>query len=119
MCRTGTLPKPPGPRGPWVLLSVAGLILTMAAGCGPSLYPVEGKVTLEDGNPMPSGIVSFEMQEGEKLVMARGTIAGDGSYRLGTYKAGDGALPGKYRVLVAPPPTSSGDPRPGFPPPWE
>lgn len=109
MCRT----SPHSRRG---FPSLAAFLLVMAAGCGPSLYKVEGKVTLEDGQPMPSGMVSFEMQEGKKLVMARGNIELDGSYRLSTYKPGDGALPGKYRVLVAPAAEFSGDPPEGTPP---
>lgn len=78
------------------------LLLCGAAGCGPALYPVHGKVTLEDGTPVSGGMVVFEKQEGGKTVMARGEIGADGSYQLSTYRPGDGAPPGHYRVLVSP-----------------
>jgi hypothetical protein len=42
------------------------------------------------------------MKDGEKTVMARGTLQPDGTFRLGTNRPGDGAPPGKYRVLVVP-----------------
>lgn len=117
MCRTNLPPEPQRPGKCWGVVLHAGMILALVAGCGgPKLYPVEGVVTLEDGKPMPSGMVSFEMHEGEKMVMARATIEKDGSYRLSTHKPGDGAMQGKYRVLVAPPPAYSGDPPPDAPP---
>jgi hypothetical protein len=56
----------------------------------------------EDGKPLDEGIVICEMKEGEKTVLARGSLERDGSFRLGTEKPGDGARPGKYRVLVVP-----------------
>src|SRR5581483_3241072 len=86
----------------------AGLALVLlagAAGCGTRLYPVTGKVTYPDGQPLTEGTVVFESQAAgpdQKLVMARGPIQADGSYALGTYKPGDGAPAGKYRALVAP-----------------
>lgn len=100
-------------------VQVCAVILCMGliSGCGGErLYPVEGIVTLEDGEPMPSGMVSFEMQVGDKFVMARGEIAENGTYQLSSQNPNDGALPGKYRVLVAPPVQFSGDPPPGTPP---
>jgi hypothetical protein len=83
-------------------LPVAALLLSAVAGCGSGLYPVHGQVTLEDGKPLTKGMVIFECKQGEKTVMARGEIQADGSYRLSTSKPGDGAPPGKYRVVIAP-----------------
>ncbi len=100
-----------------VQVCAATLCLGLIAGCGGErLYPVEGTVTLEDGKPMPSGMVSFEMQVGDRFVMARGEIAEDGTYQLSSKNPNDGALPGKYRVLVAPPVPFSAAPPPGTPP---
>jgi hypothetical protein len=92
-------PSIPGRR----CVAVVGLLLSLAAaGCGSGLYPVRGKVTFPDGTPMTEGTVVFESVDGDKPVTARGPIQSDGSYELGTHKPGDGAPPGKYRVLVAP-----------------
>jgi len=80
----------------------AALLLLGAAGCGERLYPVSGKVTLEDGKPLTKGLVIFEALEGEKKVTARGDIQADGTYRLSTRRPGDGVPPGKYHVLISP-----------------
>jgi hypothetical protein len=82
--------------------AVAVLFLAGAAGCGGGPYPVRGTVTLEDGTPVTSGMVTFETKDVEKPLTARGEIKADGSYQLGTYKPGDGAPPGVYRVIVTP-----------------
>ncbi|MCI0455903.1 MAG: hypothetical protein L0Z62_02845 [Gemmataceae bacterium] len=89
-------------RGARRALPVAALLLSAIAGCGSGLHPVRGKVTLDDGKPLTKGLVIFEGKQGEKTVMARGVIQTDGSYRLSTHTPGDGAPPGKYRVLIAP-----------------
>jgi hypothetical protein len=72
------------------------------SGCSGGLYPVTGRVTFDDGSPLDDGAVICEQVDGEQPVTARGKINPDGTYRLGTNKPGDGARPGKYRVLVVP-----------------
>jgi hypothetical protein len=89
---------------PWRRLVPLACLFTLlgVSGCGGGLYPVQGQVVYEDGTPMTEGFVICEMQEGGAAVMARGPIQPDGTFRLGTRKPGDGARPGKYRVLVTP-----------------
>jgi hypothetical protein len=77
------------------------LALLLAAGCGPRLCRVHGKVTLEDGTPVTKGLVVFEAVGGQP-VSARGEIQADGSYQLSTHRPGDGVPPGRYRVLINP-----------------
>jgi len=85
-------------RNTWLLLIVAG-----SAGCsnGPKLYPVHGKVVYPDGSPMLGGAVMFEPVDNPLKVMSQGTIDNDtGAFTLTTYKEGDGALVGRYRVIL-------------------
>jgi hypothetical protein len=75
----------------------------MVAGCGDS----EGRVSLRgtvklDGRPLANATVHFIAQDSEGTD-ALGTTDADGVFRLSTLKPGDGALPGKYKVVVRPP----------------
>jgi hypothetical protein len=77
-------------------------LLLGTAGCGNGQPQVTGLVLFEDGSPLDQGMVVCEMRDGSRPVMARGALARDGTFRLGTKQPGDGAPPGKYRVLVVP-----------------
>jgi hypothetical protein len=98
---------------------LAFLLLPGVVGCGVRLYPVRGQVTFPDGKPLTEGMVVFESTGQEKASTARGEIRPDGSYELGTHKPGDGALAGKYRVLVAPKSDPNAVDKPSKPPPIE
>src|SRR5689334_5976046 len=98
---------------------VVPLLLLGVIGCGPRLYPVRGKVTYPDGKPLTEGMVVFESQGQEKPVTARGSIRSNGSYELSTFRPGDGALAGKYRVLVAPKVDPNAVDLPSGPPPFD
>jgi hypothetical protein len=72
----------------------------VAFGCGSDqmkVAPVEGKVTYQD-KPLEFGSVLFQPDIGPA---ARGKIAPDGTFRLTTYTAGDGAVLGPHRVAVS------------------
>jgi hypothetical protein len=91
-------------RRPFRLAGLA-LLLIVAAGCGgPTTYPVRGKVVFKDGTPLTGGLVVFRPVDEKLQVSARGDIQPDGSFILGTYKEGDGAVPGKYQAAITPPP---------------
>lgn len=81
------------------LLTLAAL--TGVAGCGAGRYPVTGRVVYDDGSPLPEGSVVGESTDGGP-VMARGSVKSDGRFEWGTDRPGDGAKPGKYRVIVIP-----------------
>jgi hypothetical protein len=104
--------RPPavGLRFRWL---VASLALVLAAGCGRSgLYPVNGKVIFPDGAPLTAGTVEFGPVE-DALLAPRAEIQVDGTFRASTYKAGDGAPAGRYRLLITPPEQlDPGQPRP-------
>jgi hypothetical protein len=100
-------------------LLAAALLLLGVSGCGPKLHAVRGKVSYADGTPVSEGMVVFEGRGPDNAVTARGEIQTDGGYRLGTYKPGDGALAGKYRVLVTPKSDPNAVDRPAAPPPFD
>jgi hypothetical protein len=99
---------------------VVGLALAGALGCGgTNLYPVHGQVAFKDGapiTPLVGGQVVFEPLEPNAKESARGEIQPDGTFHLGTFKNGDGAPPGKYKVLVMPPARSPSDEKRPKPP---
>jgi hypothetical protein len=66
---------------------------------------VQGLVQFEDGQAaveLAGGFVSF--QGIDRAVSAQGEIRRDGTFELSTFAEADGAFPGKYRVMVTPPP---------------
>ena len=86
------------------------LFVLLIVGCGSGTYPVQGIVMYDDGKPatqLAGGFVSFQSVEGG--VSAQGDIQRDGSFTLSMFKQGDGALPGKYTVMVTPPPFSGSE----------
>lgn len=94
---------------------VVPLVVLLALGCakkGPKpldgLTPVQGAATL-DGNPL-AGVVVIFYPEVEGGPSAAGTTDQDGRFRLTSFPSGDGARPGKYKVMVTPPPIA-GPPR--------
>jgi hypothetical protein len=98
------------PRSALVTLRIClAAILLATAGCGGNLQPVRGKVTLPDGSPAAGSLVVVESEIDGKTISARGDVQTDGTYELSTYQPGDGVPPGKYRVLVAPPPVANID----------
>jgi hypothetical protein len=89
------------------LLPVLVAAALVVAGCsgGNSPHPVQGTVFL-DGQPateLAGGTVMFNSSELGRS--ASGEIQADGTFRLGSLKKDDGALPGKYQVTVSPPET--------------
>ena len=82
---------------------------------GVKTYPVTVEVSFPDGSTLEGAIVAFQSlsnpDAGEKRrsVSAIGKVGSDGTCQLTTYTRGDGAVAGRHRVTVAPPPMS-GDP---------
>jgi hypothetical protein len=62
--------------------------------------PVKGVVTL-DGAPLAAATVLFVREgSGNAARPAAAATKADGSFELSSFGAGDGALPGDYRVVV-------------------
>ena len=83
----------------WLTIFLLGLL-----GCdsGNLTYPAGGRVAFPDGTPLDGGAVEFRSLETRPSVGARGIIQPDGTFRLTTYKPGDGAVPGTHQALVVP-----------------
>jgi len=82
-----------------VFISLASIV----SGCGDSAretYPVSGLVRFPDGSVLRDGSVEFELIGRKPPVTATGMIGPDGTFTLGTFAVGDGAIPGKHRVAV-------------------
>jgi hypothetical protein len=90
-------------------LAFCGLFILLGCSGDPrgKYYPVEGKITLADGKPVPPGSVSFlpiQTDPNAPVFPASMGPIKDGSYTLST-KGKPGAPAGKYRVVLS----SSGD----------
>ena len=94
------LVRPTFPR--WVLcVSIACAVL---AGCGrsqkwPALTEPATAVVRVDGKPVEGALVM--LGPAGKGYASQGTTAADGRATLTTFRAGDGAVAGQYRVLVS------------------
>ncbi len=83
-----------------------GLVaMACLAGCGgaggdrPETVPVTGTVTL-DGTPVAGATVAFSPSAGGGR-SAHGITDANGRFKLTTFEAGDGAMPGSYKVGVS------------------
>jgi|GEM_PF-344354 len=92
------------PRGylPRLTTAAATALLMLGFGCGDgsgfaSRYPVTGKVTYK-GEPVKSAAINFIPVDPEGRP-AGGRVK-DGEYVLTTVDTDDGAIPGKYKVIV-------------------
>jgi hypothetical protein len=106
-------------RGIWFVLAL--FASATVAGCGgKATYPVHGEIAYKDGSdvaPLAGGQIVFEPADPDQpKVSARGFIKPDGTFEMSTYREGDGVPPGKYRVMVAPPPFFPGRKRDLEPP---
>jgi hypothetical protein len=80
-------------------LSATGCVLVLlGSGCSGKLVKVQGVVLL-DGKPLPRAGVLF-IPEGSEGRDANGFTDDNGVFRLTTFRPGDGALPGTYKVVI-------------------
>src|SRR6476469_2586170 len=82
------------------VLVTLGITLT---GCPnssrPATYRVTGTVTMQ-GKPVAGAVITF-VPTGTDGAAASAITDSDGKYALTTWRAGDGARPGEYRVKVS------------------
>lgn len=97
-----------------------GLLCLLACGCADDgrlpTFDVSGKVEFPDGQPLAGGSIVCLCESGEHALCARGNIAADGTFSLGTYDVADGAIVGQHRVAIDPPFPDDYNPDAGPPP---
>jgi hypothetical protein len=83
-------------------LSFSLVALACLAGCGEGkTAPVNGRVKFKDGSDvsvLAGYSLTFESDGGK--ASAVGDVNPDGTFKLSTFGANDGAVPGKYRVAI-------------------
>ena len=83
-------------------LALALAMLACLVGCGGGkTAPVNGRVKLKDGSDvsvLAGYSLTFEPEGGK--TSAVGELDRDGIFKLSTFGANDGAMPGKYRVAI-------------------
>jgi hypothetical protein len=98
-------PHVPGTRRGVLPLAALVLAAALAASCQPfnrkPVFPVTGSVYFQ-GRPAEGVRVAFRSSRdpGDRCLCPQGVVAADGSFRLTTYTADDGAPPGAYFVLL-------------------
>jgi hypothetical protein len=70
----------------------------------PKTVAVKGKVLLPNGQPLTQGRLVLVPTDPSKQE-ANGQIGKDGSFALTSYKQGDGAVPGEYKIKIEDAPT--------------
>ena len=93
--------------------SVAFILAAAFTGCGGRTAAVNGHVKFADGSDVGvlDGYTVMFQTEGDRI-SASGDINKDGAFKVSTYSANDGAVPGHHLVCLARP-----EPLPDQPPP--
>lgn len=71
------------------------LLCLILLGCGTN-QQLKGRVTFSDGEPLGTGTIIFS----KPGFISRSFILPDGSFKVGSVKAGDGIPAGKYKVHI-------------------
>lgn len=93
-----------------ILLGLTAATAAALSACSPSLpktVPVQGKVTLNKGEPLAKVTIQFIPVSESDSFIANATTDENGMFQLQTYFGSkqvklDGAIPGEYRVVVTP-----------------
>jgi hypothetical protein len=85
----------------WMKRTVCLILALAALGCGRSATSPVAGVVLLDGKPMADVAVLFVPQSGSGHD-ATGQTDQNGEFTMSTFKAGDGVIPGEYKVVLSP-----------------
>ena len=85
----------------WTIIAL--IVAGPFTGCGgsglPGTQPIRGKVVY-NGKPLSQGEVRYVPVDPQVGRQARGKLDKSGNFEMTTLKAGDGVLPGKYKVVI-------------------
>ncbi|MCY2994953.1 MAG: hypothetical protein NTY19_44895 [Planctomycetota bacterium] len=82
----------------WIWLAMSGVVFGSILGCGSGSNKVTGTAKIKGGGPLTSGRVMLYPDGSGKN--ATGGIGKEGTFTLGMVKVDDGALPGRYTVVI-------------------
>lgn len=82
-----------------VLIAGTMALLGCGGSTGPETIQVQGTV-LYQGQPLKNGTVRFAPVDAKQGRIATGPIGKDGTFVMTTIKAGDGVMPGTYKISV-------------------
>lgn len=91
----------------WQRRMAALVVVIAAAGCNskgpdlPAAVPAKGVIQLASGQPIGEGRLQLTPKD-KGGMESFGDVKPDGSFTLTSYKADDGAVPGKYIVTISP-----------------
>ena len=93
------------------VVAVAVLLFGCGKGGEPqvALVPVNGKLYLDDKAFGPALMQLVSEPPDPKIPVVNGYVKQDGSFQLQTYKEGDGAPVGKYKVVLSMDPMAPGN----------
>jgi hypothetical protein len=80
----------------FLLLTLLACVVSAGCNRGPTLVPASGRVTF-NGKPLDAGAIMVQPIAGPA---AQAKIGPDGTFQLGTFKPGDGAIVGMATVRV-------------------
>ena len=92
---------------PWIRpCGLIAALFVVVAGCGADkpLVPVAGRVTYAGGDWPMAGYITFTPLESPGSTPARpgsSRFQPDGTFVVGSYKPGDGLMPGRYSISVS------------------
>lgn len=89
------------PKWAWITIFLTGLVAGCSTDADPPIYPVEGKAFFR-GKPAVAAQV-FLHPVGDTTpgnTRPTGVVDEDGTFRLSTFRAYDGAPPGSYRLSI-------------------
>jgi hypothetical protein len=87
-------------------LAAAALLAATAAGCGKAepehvaVFPTKGKITFKGQPTVGATVLLYAKTPQEKVPAPRASVAPDGTFKLSTFKTGDGAPEGEYVLTV-------------------
>ncbi|MDR1052923.1 MAG: hypothetical protein LBL39_02005 [Planctomycetaceae bacterium] len=79
-----------------IIVCVVFLFTGVIIGCNKNVQQ-SGRVIFDDGLPVPCGTICFLSD----TYQASGEIQANGKFTIGSTQAGNGLLPGSYKVIIA------------------